>query len=96
MVVMAWTFDHGSQEPPPLSQGRARWIDDEFITRRSPMAGGYCFDTLEAHETVEGSMQMPRAPACLQASGLNSSTNATTFSEDISQGFRSARSDAVR
>ena len=78
-----------------------RCIEDEFIARRSPMTSGYIFDTFERHaQSLGGGCRRrtgrPGPPPARQGSGRKSSTNATTFSADISHGFSKVLSDVTR
>lgn len=65
------------------------------------MAGGYSFDTFERHAQSWGAGRRrrtgrPGPPPARQGAGRKSSTNATTFSADISHGFSNVLSDVTR
>lgn len=52
------------------------------------MTADYSFDTFTLHTVLAVAGEAsPEAPGLRQGSGVNASTNATTFSEDISQGL---------
>ena len=60
------------------------------------MTADYSFDTFTLHTVLAVAGEAsPEAPGFRQGSGVNASTNATTFSEDISQGLSRLRSAPV-